>query len=102
MVFVANSIINAWLQARPDFRDRQVTLRRWAHPYLKYDSFLNCTEAIKQMEFEEIEHQLLEDMSNIKDVITADERQAVLYAVKECRTLSKREIKWITDALSGA
>jgi len=54
------------------------------------------------MDFEEIERQLLEDMSNIKDVITADERQAVLYAVKECRTLSKREIDWITDALSGA
>ena len=101
MIFVANSNINAWLQARPDLRDRQVTLHQRNHSYLEYDSFLNCTEAIRQMDLEEIEHQLLEDMSNIKDTLTADERQAVLYAVKECRTLSKREINWITDALSG-
>lgn len=102
IIFVANSNINAWLQARPDLRDRQVTLHQQNHSYLKHDSFLNCTEAIRQMDFEEIERQLLKDMSNIKDVITAAERQAVLYAVKECRTLSKREIDWITDALSGA
>lgn len=102
MVFVANSNINAWLQARSDLRDRQVTLHQRAHPYLKHDSFLNCTEPIRQMDFEEIEHQLLEDMNNIKDMLTVDERQAVLYAVEGCRTLSKREINWITDALSGA
>jgi hypothetical protein len=102
MSFVVNSNISAWLQARSDLRDRQVILHQRAHPYLKYDSFVNCTEAIRQISFEEIERQLLEDMSNIKDVITADERQAVLYAVEGCRTLSKREINWITEALSRA
>jgi hypothetical protein len=102
MIFVVNSHINSWLQARADLRDRQVTLQQRNHSYLEHDSFLNCTETIRQMDLEEIECQLLEDMSNIKDTLTADERQAVLYAVKGCRTLSKNEINWITDALSGA
>lgn len=100
-LFVTNSEISEWLQARSDLRDRQVTIRQQAHIYLKRDSFLNCTEAIRQMEMEEIERQLVKDTSNIKDVITESEREAILYAVKDCRTLSKKEIQWISEALSA-
>jgi hypothetical protein len=100
-LFVTNSEISEWLQARQDLCDRQVTIRQSDHTYLKQDSFLNCTEAIRQMEMAEIERQLVKDTSDIKDVITASEREAILYAVKDCRTLSKIETRWITDALSA-
>lgn len=101
VLFVINSEISQWLQARPDLRDRQVTIRQQNHEYLKHDSFLNCTEAARQMEMEDVERQLNEDMSNIKDMITASEREAILYAVKDCRTLSKQEIQWITESMSA-
>nr|WP_281719720.1 hypothetical protein [Nitrosomonas nitrosa] len=101
VLFVINSVISQWLDARADLRDRQVTIRQQDHAYLKRDSFLNCTEAIRQMEIENVERQLIiADASNAKDMITASEREAILYAVKDCRTLSKREIQWITEALS--
>jgi hypothetical protein len=54
------------------------------------------------MEMAEIERQLVKSTDNIKDVITASERESILYAVKDCRTLSKIEIRWITEALSVA
>lgn len=100
VIFVLNSEINPWLQARADLRDRQVTIGQHGHIYLKRDSFLNCTEAIRQMQLEDIERQLIEDTGNIKDMITTSEREAILYAVKDCRTLSKKEIQWITEAIS--
>lgn len=102
VLFVTNSEINEWLQARPDLRDRQVTIRREDHTFLSHDSFLNCTEAVRQMEMEEIERQLVKDISNIKNMIAANEREAILYAVKDCRTLSKKEIDWITESLSAS
>lgn len=100
VIFVINSEINPWLQARADLRDRQVTIGQQGHIYLKRDSFLNCTEAVRQMQLEDIERQLSEDTGNIKDMITASEQEAILYAVKDCRTLSKKEIQWITEAIS--
>lgn len=100
VLFAINSVISQWLDARADIRDRQVTIRQQDHAYLKRDSFLNCTEAIRQMEIEDVERQLIEDTSNVKDMITASEREAILYAAKDCRTLSKKEIQWITEALS--
>jgi hypothetical protein len=49
----------------------------------------------------EIERQLVKDTNNIKDVITTREREAILYAVKDCRTLSKKEIRWISEGLTA-
>ena len=101
ILFVTNSEMSEWLKARQDLRDRQVTIHQMDHTYLRQDSFLNCTEAIRQMEIGEIERQLIKDTNNIKDVITTREREAILYAVKDCRTLSKKEIRWISEGLSA-
>lgn len=102
LLFMINSQISEWLKARADLRDRQVTIRQQAHSYLQRDSFLNCTEAIRQITQEEIEGQLVEDMTNIKDTITTEEREAVRYAVTGCRTLSKKDIDGILRALSSS
>jgi len=53
------------------------------------------------MEMEEIERQLVKDTSDIKDMITESEREAIIYAVKDCRTLAKKEIQWITETFSA-
>lgn len=100
LLFIVNSKINRWVQARADLRDCQVEIRQQDHTFLGQDSFLNCTEAVGQMAMEELEGQLVKGMSNIKDMITPNEQEAILYAVKDCRTLSKKEIRWITEALS--
>jgi hypothetical protein len=96
-VFVINSGITEWLQARPDLRDRQITIRQQDHNYLRHDSFLNCTETIQQISIKEMEDQLIQDLCNIKDMVTAQEREAIRFAITGCRTLSKRDI----DAILG-
>lgn len=100
LMFVINSQISHWLETRPDLRDRQVTIRQTDHLYLHRDSFLNCTEVIQQISREEIEAQLIRDISNIKDMVTSLEREAIRYAVADCRTLSKKDIDTILGALS--
>lgn len=102
VLFVVNSEINPWLQARPDLRDRQVTIRQHNHAFLARDSYLNCTEAIRKIAMQEIEAQLLNDLTRIKDMLAEGEREAVRYAVQNCRTLTKKEIGWIIEALSGS
>lgn len=102
LLFIINSQITEWLEARADLRDRQVTIRQQAHSYLQRDSFLNCTEAIQQITLQEIVGQLVEDMSNIKDMVTTEEREAIRYAVTGCRTLSKKDIDGILGALSSS
>ena len=101
MFFVINSEINQWLQARPDLRDRQVTIRQKNHLFLARDSYLNCTEAIRNMDPPMIEARLEQELDNIKDMITEWERDAILYAVNDCQTLTKKEIEWVMEALSN-
>jgi hypothetical protein len=102
ILFVINSEINKWLQDRPDLRDRQTTLHQSDHRFLGRDSFLNCTEAIRKVPLSEIEGQLVQNLDNIKDRLTEEERQAVLYAVDGCRTLTKKEIQWIKENIEIA
>lgn len=99
ILFLINSRISLWLQARADLRDCQVTIHRDDHGFLAQDSFLDCTQAIRQIGVEQMENQLALDLSNIKEMITPREQEAIVYAVTASRTLTPREKRWITEAL---
>lgn len=100
LLFLINSEISQWLEKRQDLRDCQVVIHHADHTYLRYDSYLDCTQA-KPQQVEEIERQLMENLDGVKDFITSGEREATLYAVQACRTLSAREKRRITEGLSG-
>lgn len=100
LLLLINSETSQWLNERPDLRDCQVTIHHADHSYLSYDSYLDCTQA-KRQQREGIERQLMENLDNVKDVLTSEEREAVLYAVQTCRTLSAREKQRIREGLSG-
>ena len=100
LVLLINSDISPWLHARPHLRDCQVSIRKSDHDFLEYDSFLDCTHAERQVSLEQLEQAMMNDLTNFKGWLTAREREAVLYAVGVCRTLSAQEKGWLVEALS--
>ncbi len=101
IVFLINSDISPWLQARPHLRDCQVGLLKSDHnDFLTHDSFLDCTQGERRVSLEQLEQAMMEDVMNFKGWLTAREREAVFYAVGVCRTLSAQEKIWLAEALS--
>ncbi len=100
IVFLINSDISSWLQARPHLRDCQVGICKSDHDFLAHDSFLDCTQAERRMRLEHLEQAMMNDLTSFKGWLTARERDAALYAVSVCRTLSVQEKGWLTEALT--
>jgi len=100
IVLLINSDISPWLQARPHLRDCQVGIRRSDHDFLEYDSFLDCTHAERRVCLEQLGQAMMHDLTSFKGWLTAREREAVLYAVRVCRTLSAQDKGWLAEALS--
>ena len=100
IVFLINSDISAWLRARADLRDCQVVMHKRDHDFLVQDSFLDCTWAERRVSLEHLEHAMMNDMTSFKGWLTAYDREAVLYSVQVCRTLSAKEKGWLAEALS--
>ena len=79
VVFLVNSRVNAWLAKRPALQNCQVTLCRDAHPFLHYDSFINCTQS-HFLTADVIEQQLMNDRQRLKGYITPEEQRAIVCA----------------------
>jgi hypothetical protein len=87
-VFVINSTLSNYVLARPDLKRCQVRLDAASHTFLRTDSFLNCGE-VCLVGVEDIERQLVEEMSRICGEVSAQSRPAVLEAIRTSRTLSR-------------
>jgi len=99
VVFMINSEISRWLQDRPALRDCQVTIHQQDHLFLSYDSYIDCTQAVRKFTAQDLERQLVQDLGKIKGKITLHEREAVLYSVQNCRTLESKLKSFIIAAL---
>ena len=100
IVFLINSELSNWLQARADLRDCQVVIQKKDHEFLDRDSYLDCTNAERRLSLEDLVLAVMKDLENLKGNISAREREAINYAVKVCRTLSPKEKELILGALS--
>ena len=67
----------------------QVTLCRDAHPFLHYDSFINCTQS-HFLTADVIEQQLMNDRQRLKGYITPEEQRAIVCAVESGKTIEKQ------------
>ena len=101
ILLIINSEISSWLQQRPAMRDCQVTLRQEEYSFLRHDSFVDCTKAIRVFALTDLKSQLLEDLDRIKGQITRETREAIVYAVKTGNTIENRIKLWIIQALAG-
>lgn len=88
LLLIVNSDVSEFINARPHLRDCQVLLRSGEHAFLRYDSFLNCSETIDAMTLEEIITQVVADHSRIKGELSATARSEVVQAIRRARTVS--------------
>lgn len=101
LLLLVNSDVPEFINARPDLRDCQVTIKVEEHTFLKYDSFLDCTETFDSMTREEILGQLAADMSRIKGELSAAARRAAAEAIRRARTLSTAHKRRILAVLTS-
>jgi hypothetical protein len=101
LLFLVNSRVNAFIQRRPDLLASQVPLKAADYPFLRHDSFLDCSEVKRFAGPGAITEQLLADLSRIQGELTEATRHSILAVVRSSKTLSKVHQRAIEAALSA-
>ncbi|MFK5915551.1 MAG: hypothetical protein QM484_14385 [Woeseiaceae bacterium] len=97
-VFTINSEIHPFIKSKEHLLSGQILLNKSDHEFLDHDSYINCTEIV-DIPVEDVEGQVIDDMSRIKGSISDGTREKVLSAVNESLTLTQLDIILITQAL---
>lgn len=100
ILFAINSKVSPYIAARQHLAQCQVMLYQSDHSFLKYDSFLDCTAAIRDFGLDDLTAQLVADFSNIKSRLTEADREAVIKAVSCSVTLEERVKKLVLQSLT--
>lgn len=100
LAFIINSKVPNLVTKDPSLVPTQVLIEASTHPFLSHDSYINCNEAIK-LTFEDIENQVLQDMSRIKEPVTIDIIQKIKTAISLATGISNKDKKSIIKALDS-
>lgn len=100
VLFAINSRVSRYITERQHLAECQVMLYQKDHSFLAYDSFLNCTAAVREFSLDDLVEQLVQDVKNIKGRLTEKDREAVVKAVSKTVTLEERVKKWVLRALA--
>lgn len=99
LFFVINSKISHFILSRTELYQCQVPLQRDEYNCLDHDSFIDCS-TVKESHLNEIEDQVLEDISRIKGIIRPEVMRKVGESIKGSRILTRRLKKRILNAWS--
>lgn len=100
LILIVNSNVAAFINAQPDLKNCQVTLRAADYDFLRHDSFLDCSKTFDSMSRDEIVGQLVADFSRIKGELSVAARGKVLGAVRQARTISAAHKRRILAVLT--
>lgn len=100
ILFAINSKVSPYIVARQHLAQCQVMLYQSDHSFLKYDSFLDCTTAIRDFSLDDLLAQVVANFSNIKSRLTEADRAAVMKAVSRSMTLEERVKKVVLQSLA--
>lgn len=98
LLFMINSNIVRFIQADEHLRSLQIKLKVTEYGFLDYDSWINCMD-VKSIALEEIQKQLMQDVSRIKDELTLETREQVRMVVGTAQTISPLHKKLIMSSL---
>lgn len=100
LFFVINSTINEFIRRKEHLMQCQVKIGHEEHPFLRYHSFINCTEAHK-IALRDVYEQLEQDIGRLKDGVSPQTREQIVAAVKFAKTLTPKQKAEILFALNS-
>ncbi|AMN48079.1 hypothetical protein ACG33_13405 [Steroidobacter denitrificans] len=100
MGFFINSGINNYIKRRRTLLDAQVKVLQSEHRFLKYDSWLDCSD-VHAFTRQYLDREVRTNPSALLGRLSPAAQAAMLNAVNASYTLAQEHITWIGAAFSG-
>jgi len=96
LVFI-NSKINALVQRNPDLAQCQIQIDAESHPFLNYDSYVDCSD-VCSFTSDHLEEQA---KAQFKGTVSSQVLSEIDVAIQKSPLISTRQLSWIAQALKG-
>jgi hypothetical protein len=100
LFFFINTDLPELAYHNQQFKDQQLLLLEADDPFLKHDSWLDCSTIYDRFELGEIQEALVNDLGLIKGYISKKTAEAVLDVIMDSDSLEGRHINQISLELS--
>lgn len=98
LMFVVNSKIPNYVMGKPDLLECQILLKADNYIFLDHDSYLACHQNINSFSREQVLAQITNDMSRIKGMVIAQDRDKIVTVLNKSRVL---ELDTRVDIIKG-
>lgn len=100
LVLLINSEISDYIQARPNLLECQVDLLEADHPFLEWDSFVNCIEAHQAFDLEAVKAQITSNYTQTYKGRVADYCLRSIYdAVRISEAMVRKHKRLILESM---
>lgn len=99
LFFVINSGINSFIQIKKQLLDAQIQIKGSDYNCLSHDSYLDCSKVIGCIDIEEIEEQIVQNPSRLKETINDETVSKILTVVTASRLIELKYKKSILESL---
>jgi hypothetical protein len=102
LVLLINSEISDYIQARPALLQCQVDLFESDHPFLEWDSFVNCIEAHQAFDLDAVKEQItINYTKTYKGRVANYCLRAIYEAVQMSETMLRKHKRLIVEAMQS-
>ncbi|MGV8026236.1 MAG: hypothetical protein AB2L18_06755 [Anaerolineaceae bacterium] len=101
LCFIVNSEINAFLQSKPELKNRQVELEQSKYKFLNHDSYINCSEVIDEIDIDNVIDHLVQEPGDYKCMLIDTEMQEIIQVVNGSTTITDNDQKLIINSLGN-
>lgn len=98
---VINSELTDFVQKTPSLRQCQVVMPQAGHPFMRWDSFVDCAK-IRRYHTKDLISHLASNTTDILGKISPDLRDQILSALKYSTTNAPIDVELCADALNQA
>lgn len=100
LFFIINTEPTAFAKGNPRLRNQQVPIKKATNPFLKHDSFIDCSNAYDNFDKPDMVNALVGDTTLLLGTICSATASAVVESVGESETLSTIHINQISMEIS--